>query len=115
MNVITERTLIRELPERLRHAWHRPAGWLLIRSQTDTEKVYKAILALDADIATRADVITAMGFDGGWIDAPDCDECGAKSPVLVVSLGERPDIDSHTSCVCAGCLEKAVTLASESA
>lgn len=54
------------------------------------------------------DVDKAIGFSG-WTTPPYCNECGA-SGVPTVQLGDEPDYDSSTACICGACLLKALQL-----
>lgn len=72
----------------------------------DAEEVYRRLKALPPD-ATSADVAAAIGNDT-WAGPGWCDECGDKAPAMTMQLGQEPDYESATACVCLPCLEKAV-------
>ena len=54
------------------------------------------------------DVDKVIG-NGSWTTTPHCDECGVEN-VPVVCVGEEPDYDSSTACLCSGCVVDAFTL-----
>ncbi len=64
---------------------------------------------LDGETATAEEVAKIIGNDS-WTFADTCDECGATVDGLV-QLGEAPDYESSTACICLNCLEKAVAIA----
>lgn len=103
MKVITVRSQIRELADKIKAQWQNPNGtW----TRPDREKIHAAVAALDPETATIDDVRAAMGFVG-WIDVPRCNECDQLVD-RVVQLGEEPDYESRTAYVCIECLQKAL-------
>jgi hypothetical protein len=108
MKVITARTQIRGLADRMKNAWQRSDGtWKRIQQkEPDTEKIHAAVSALDPETATVEDVASAIGFVG-WITEMECNEC-LRIVDLVVELGEEPDYESRTARICVACLTKAL-------
>lgn len=70
--------------------------------------VGEALMALDQETATSADVAHIIG-DSYWACKKACHECG-KETWDIVELGEPPDHDSATACVCRNCLRAALFL-----
>jgi hypothetical protein len=101
MIVITQRSLIRDVAKRWK-LQYRDA-----RSGTDKIEVGRKLAMLDGETAS-ADAVNAIIGNSSWTQVPKCDECGASREV-VVQLGEEPDYESHTACICVECLRKAVT------
>ena len=63
--------------------------------------------ALDLTSATQEEVNKIIGNDS-WT-ALKCDECG-EDVDAVVRVGEEPNYESQTACVCRACLAKAAQL-----
>ena len=111
MKVITIRTQIRELPDRLKRQWQRPDGsWKGLYDGRSMEKLHAAIAALDPERATLKDVNTILDPDTWWVEALECDECG-ELVEAIVQLGDEPGYESSTANVCIGCLRKALDMA----
>jgi len=54
------------------------------------------------------DVDRVIGNDS-WTRTPCCDECGAENvPVLLV--GQEPDYESATACLCGDCVRQAFSI-----
>lgn len=110
MKLITVRSQIRELPERMKELWKHGDRWnRILQPEPDTEKIHAAVSALDLETATVEDVYAAMQFRGGWVGVPTCNEC-RREVDAVVQLGEEPDIESSTAHVCFECLRKALEM-----
>lgn len=69
--------------------------------------ILKMLVALGAN--PKPDEVDRVIGNDSWTSLENCDECGAES-VETVEIGEEPDYESSTSCVCAGCLRKALAL-----
>lgn len=68
----------------------------------DTERTYKAIVALGNN--PIPDEIDKIIGNGSWTRLT-CDECG-EDKEAVIQMGQEPDYESHTACVCWNCLDK---------
>jgi len=95
MLVITERDLIRTVPQRWDEQYKGP------NRTPDKVAISKRIRALDLESATAKDVEAAIGNDS-WTELK-CDECG-KYVTWVVQVGEKPDYESNTANLCRECL-----------
>ena len=80
------------------------------RAQYPSSKddIYIKLQALDTTTATTEDIAAIIG-NSAWVATPECDECGTAT-WSVVELGQPPAYDSHTACICAACLRKALNL-----
>ena len=63
--------------------------------------------ALDKDKATAQDVAAIIGNES-WTSLK-CDECGNETET-VVQVGQEPEYDSHTACLCVPCVKTAAGL-----
>lgn len=100
MHLTTLRDIIRSTP--LRWARQYPAtNWPQMQATLDR------LNRLDLETATKEQVALVIGNDF-WTRI-ECDECG-KEVEAYVQLGEEPDYESSTACICFPCLEKAVAL-----
>lgn len=113
MLIINERSHVRDVAKR----WERQyASYMDSGSRGELKKVLKRdakdvlfkLKSLDVETATAEDVKNIIGNDS-WVCDTKCDECG-KAFGEVVQLGEEPDYESHTICICSSCLIKAVKL-----
>ena len=71
-------------------------------------KVGAELMALDQETATAADVAEIIG-NSSWVGKRACNECGLETWDMV-ELGEPPDYESATVCVCRDCLRSALRL-----
>jgi len=67
--------------------------------------------ALDPATAT-ADQVNEIIGNKYWAGPTMCDECGTQS-YDIVQLGEPPDYESRTACICRNCLVNALALLSK--
>ena len=82
-------------------------GWYSKRQ----EITYNALVAL-GDSPSWEDIRAVSGMKNFNPPKPVCEEC--KTPVdIAVTVGEEPDMDSHTAILCLPCLEKAVAMAKQ--
>lgn len=71
-------------------------------------RVGAELMALNQETATAAEVAEIIG-NSSWARERACNECG-KETWDVVELGETPDYESATACVCRDCLRAALRL-----
>lgn len=64
---------------------------------------------LDVNKATAEDVTAIIG-NSSWVQPKKCVECDKKR-YDVIMLGEEPDYESSTICICPDCLQKALLFA----
>jgi hypothetical protein len=102
MQRLTERDQIRNVAKTWREQY--PKG----STYPKAESVYRALQALDPDVATAADVEAIIG-SWTWVTPQKCDECGTRS-WGVVQVGQPPDHDSNTCNLCGDCLSAALAL-----
>lgn len=103
MKLLTERQQILNLQEDLKHDyWMRESG--------KADEVIAELGKLDLNTASAQDVLDATGLR--WVCERECNECG-KVGWDVVQLGEEPDYESATACVCGDCLRAALKLLSD--
>lgn len=101
MLIITKRELINTVAEKWKYQYFSSGKWG--KYNGDPEDVYKQLCALGND-ATEEDVSRIIGNDS-WT-RNKCNECNLDCEIIV-RLGELPDYDSATACVCRDCLLKA--------
>ena len=105
MRVLNEREMVKQAI----HNW--VSGYGLDRTYGADKrgrKVGAELLALDQDTATAEQVHEIIG-NSLWAGKACCDSCGAVTWDLV-ELGEPPDYESATACVCRGCLTEALRM-----
>lgn len=99
MNAITIRSLILEVPQswyNQYYPWtHNPA----------LEETYNQLRKLNLETCTAQDIADIIGNDS-WTKPPNCNECGQGTD-WVLQVGEPPDYESSTACLCRECLAKA--------
>lgn len=100
MEVITKQQIVDDVPRRWEAQYRH---WDDVRKQD----ILTQLKALEKPIDASA-VNTIIGKDS-WTQVK-CDECG-QSVELVVQLGQEPDYESATACICVKCLKAAVKLA----
>lgn len=105
MKLITERTQVRDVANRWANAYPKTGPY---GRDPQKQAITKALVALDAETATAADVAAIIGNDS-WCGPKKCHECGAVVNVAV-QVGEEPDYESSTATLCLACLEKALAL-----
>ena len=71
-------------------------------------RVGAELMALNQETATAEDVAEIIG-NSSWARERACNECGKKT-WDIVELGEPPDYESATACVCRDCLRAALRL-----
>ena len=71
---------------------------------------HKVPLLKDLGDTPDPDAIDAIIGNDSW-PTIRCDECRAYASV--VQLGQEPDYDTSTACICESCLKKALQLFSE--
>jgi hypothetical protein len=102
--LITRKTLAANAAKRWRASYD-PAFVL-----ADGEKagaIHKALLALGPNPAP--DAVDAVIGNTSWTTLDDCDGCGKKTAKLV-RVGQEPDYDSRTACLCPRCLRAAMAV-----
>jgi hypothetical protein len=112
MKLITRQTLAAEVAQRWKSRYYNPrdGAWYTYAGGNVAEK-YEALLALGSSPLPE-DVDKVIGNDS-WTIEPRCHECGANGGP-VVQLGEEPDYESSTACICPSCLNKALYLGERS-
>lgn len=71
-------------------------------------RVGAELMALDQETATAEEVAEIIG-NSSWARERACDECGKETWELV-EIGEPPDYESSTACVCRDCLHDSLQL-----
>jgi hypothetical protein len=104
MKVFTTRERIASVGERWRSTY--PQSRFAIRTD-DKADIYRRLQALDLATCSPQAVDEAIG-NSSWTRI-NCDECKAQVD-WVVQLGEEPDYESSTACICRSCLNKALLL-----
>lgn len=109
MKLLTEREQVRSVSAKWRsqYATYTSSDRADVAHKKD---IGMRLAALNPEKATAADVSEIVGNES-WVCPTECDECGESSWNVVV-LGEAPDYDSSTACICVRCLKKAVALVS---
>lgn len=103
MKLITTRQLIRAVAERWNEQYK---GWKCAQKASIGERLN----SLNAETASSKEVDEIIG-NSSWTHL-FCDECGEEAERLV-EIGQIPDYDSRTACVCLSCLQKALILSNE--
>ena len=101
MIVLDERTQVKQAIQQ----------WIAIYgygADTRGRRVGAELMALDKETATADQVAEIIG-NSSWARERACHECG-KEAWDVVELGEQPDYESATACVCRDCLHAALRL-----
>jgi hypothetical protein len=101
MKIMSERNQVRGVAER----WREQYGNYRDPSK---QRITAELAAIDDEVATAEEVKAIIGNDS-WAGQKRCNECGERS-WEVVQLGEEPDFESATACICEGCLRKALKL-----
>lgn len=104
MKVITRQGLANSAPAR----WAEVYGNGHFASQPDKQEVLAKLAALAHPI--DPDKVDAIIGNTSWT-TQSCHECGRESE-LVIEVGQEPDYESCTANMCIGCLEAALSLAS---
>ena len=98
MELILRSEVIKEIPDRWRCQYRENQG-----------DKYQIWLRLKAEENLTEEKAEELIGNNSW-SRLDCDECGERADA-VVQLGQEPDYESRTACICLDCLKKAVTLA----
>ena len=98
MKVVNKRSLIRSVAERWRMTYSRN-GVLEISK----EDIYAKLKALNLETCSEEDVSNAIGNDS-WTHLK-CDECQTRVDWVLV-VGEQPNYESATACLCRECCSK---------
>jgi len=112
MTLTTQRDLIRSVAARWRKQYEpftddRPLfSWRTGQQLPPLNKkqIAEKLDALDPETATAAEVNDTIG-NASWTRL-SCDECG-KETDATLQVGEEPDYESQTACLCRSCVEKA--------
>jgi hypothetical protein len=105
MIVLDERTQVKDAIQR----WVQMYGLDRTYSTDKRRRLVGAeLMALDQETATAAEVAEIIG-NSYWARKRACNECG-KETWQVVELGEPPDYESATACICRDCLRAALRL-----
>jgi hypothetical protein len=99
MKLITRQILADEAPARFAAVYSN-------YQYTRHDKTIAQLLALSKPI--DADEVDRIIGNRTWTEVPKCHECGTEGHVAVVQVGEEPDYESHTACLCMTCAQKAV-------
>lgn len=103
MKVITKRELIENIAERWKNQWCYNGRW----SYDDKLVIYNKLIKLDTEVATEEDIKNIIGSNS-WTSCR-CGECNEDKQSIIV-VGEEPDYDSATACLCLNCVEGALKL-----
>lgn len=100
MRLITLRDTIKSVPDSFAKQYHRTC---------DSSKIQKLVQLknLDTEIATVEDITLIIG-NNSWTKLT-CDECG-EHVQAVVMVGQEPDYESATVCLCKSCASKVINL-----
>lgn len=111
MKIITQRQLIQNVANKWRakcEPFTNDAPLFSVRNGINTGKTKKEIAeeldALDKDKASAQDVAAIIGNES-WTRLK-CNECGSE-PEAVLRVGEEPDYESQTACLCKTCVKAA--------
>ncbi len=96
MKIIKERDLILDVA----NAWKEQYG-------SFNTHIYKSLLALDLNTAAAEDVEAIIG-NKSWTSIR-CNECDNYTD-FAIQVGEEPDYESRTACLCKSCFNKAINL-----
>jgi len=109
MDLITRQSRAAEAAQRWKNSYYLSDGrWSELRSG-NSKVVYANLVSLGNNPSPDS-VDSAIG-NASWTRV-HCDECN-QDVDAVVQLGEAPDFESHTACVCPQCLAKAINLVSK--
>lgn len=101
MKLITIRSQIMEVVnswEQTCWQWHDP----------EKMRVLRELQSLKLETATAEDVAKIIG-NASWVCKKRCHECGERHDT-VIEVGEEPDYESATACLCAGCVREALRI-----
>lgn len=102
MRLITRYTLAQTVPERWARVYGRETA-IMFQKEVEIIAVLNALpRPIDPDEVDRIIGNTS------WSEVPICDECRTPGLSAVMEMGEEPDYDSSTACLCLDCLRKAV-------
>lgn len=101
MKVITRERLAVLAADKWKQTYFRKGEW---QYGNDKEVIYDKLMEL-GDNPSYKDVDEAIG-NTSWTNIY-CDECN-ESVLKVIQLGEEPDYESSTACICKPCLLKAM-------
>lgn len=104
MKLLTEREQIKGLAQRWRRQY--PTG--TYDADKRGRNVQAELDALDEETATADQAADIIG-NRSWVGPGACHECKTETWDLV-QVGEEPDYESSTACLCANCLEAALRL-----
>lgn len=104
MKLITIRTQIRDVAERWRERYSSRA----YQNHESFQEIQRALDAVDKESAAASDIEAIIGNDT-WVGPITCNECGNKFDA-VVEVGEAPDYESNTACLCLDCARKALSI-----
>lgn len=104
MKIITHRLLIQNVARRWRETYFSNGEWKYDSGKSD---IYKKLATLLKDKATAKEVNDIIGNES-WTRIT-CNEC-RKDTDWVMRLGEEPDYESETACLCKSCIQKAASL-----
>jgi hypothetical protein len=115
MKLTTQRDLIRAVAARWRQQYEpfqnddRPLFSVRngCRQPIPKKAIIEMLDALDKETATPADVAGIIG-NASWTRLT-CDEC-EKDTDAVLTVGEKPDYESHTASLCRSCVERAASI-----
>jgi len=114
MKITTQRDLIREVAARWRQQYEpfrddRPIFSIRngYRQPIKKKEIAEMLDAIDAETATPADIAAIIGNES-WTRLT-CHECG-KDTDAVLTVGQEPDYESHTACLCAPCVKRAASI-----
>jgi len=114
MQLITRRELIRNVAAKWREQYEpfKDDGllfgeWNGVRIKKTKAQVADELDALDKEKATAEDVAAIIG-NASWTRLT-CDECG-KECETVLRVGQPPDYESRTACLCIRCVKDAASL-----
>ena len=101
MKLITRQSLANEAAA----GWEKTYG----KGQYGEDNANKTTLLKALGATPDPDEIDRIIGNDSWTRR-DCDECKQDVPA-VVQLGEEPDYETATACICLKCLKKAVAMA----
>lgn len=105
MKLITIRSQIQGVAK----AWH--AQYLAKPGSSfggNKEAVYAGLVALDLNACSAEDVAAVIG-NSSWACQRRCDECDVYCDT-VIRVGQEPDYESVTACLCMACCKKALEM-----
>jgi hypothetical protein len=98
IKIITERDLIKKVPDR----WYEQYAPFDSQFTVDKLSTYEKLKKLDTALCTANDVYSIIG-NSSWTTMI-CDNC-KEITSWIIRIGEEPDYDSHTVCLCKNCLK----------